>query len=252
MNRKFRNVPILLALAAFGCQPAPPANSSEAPAKGAVAGTGTKADPKTGEQAPAAEKPTVDQIPAELKTEAFYYYGLNNTKPMDMEIIDSQAPGQPKTGTQVAVLKEIKDGKAIFDVERTGNLMDLGSQEVTLEKGGVYVTEVAIAQIDHELELPSDLTPGKTWESVLKVDTPGRSVNLKNSFKVVGKQQVKTKVADRDAILITSTGTGTMQNQAVRIESKNWYVRDLGGVKSVINIIPTKGKTRTMTIQETK
>lgn len=252
MKRKLRSLPILLALAVVGCQPAPPANQTGATEKGPVAETGTKTDPKTGEQTNTTPPPSADQIPAELKTEAFYYYGLNNPKPMDMEITDTQAPGVPKTGAQTVTLKEIKDGKAIFDVERTGNLAELGSQEVTLEKDGVYVTEAAIAKIDHELELPADLTPGKTWESDLKVDDPGRSVDLKNSFKIVGKQRVKTKVADREAILITSTGKGTMQGQPVRIESQNWYVRDLGGVKSIIKIIPAKGPTRTMTIQETK
>lgn len=249
MNRKIRTLPILLALAAIGCQPAPQA----APAGGSTTGVtaGTTTPPKTTE-GETAQRPTLDQIPAELKNEAYYYYGLANSTPMDMEITDTAAPDTPKTGAQTVTLKEIKDGKAIFDVERTGNLAELGSQEVTLEKDGVYVTEATIAKIDHELEIPSDLTPGKTWVSDLKVEEAGRSVNLKNSFKIVGKEKVTTKVGVRDAILITSTGKGTMQGQPVRIESKNWYARDIGGVKSIIKIIPAKGPARTMTIQETK
>lgn len=246
MNRKLRTLPLLLALAVVGCQPAAPEVVSGSPSKGKT----NDAAPQTPTGTETAAKPSLDQIPAELKNEAFAYYGLANSKPMDMEIIDSNSPGAPRTGSQAITFKEMRDGKAIFDLERTGNLTVLGSQEVSLEKDGVWVTKSSLADIKHEMEIPSDLTPGKTWTSELKLQAG--NVDLKNSFKIVGQEKVKTKVADRDAILITSTSTGTMQGRKVRIESKTWYVRDIGGVKSVVKIVSADGKTQTMTIQETK
>lgn len=246
MNRKLRSLPFLFALLAFGCQPAAPEIKTGTPEKG----KGSESTPQASTGGETAAKPSLDIIPAELKHEAFAYYGLANSKPMDMEIVDSNNPGTPRTGSQTITFKEMRDGKAIFDLERTGNLTILGSQEVSLEKDGVWVTKSSLADIKHEMEIPSELTTGKTWNSELKLESA--NVDLKNSFKIVGPERVKTKVADRDAILITSTSTGTMQGKKVRIESKTWYVRDVGGVKSVVKIVSADGKTQTMTIQETK
>jgi hypothetical protein len=248
MNRKLRTLPLLVALALVGCQndaknPAPSATTSPKPAP-------TTGTPETPDQTPPATV-SLDQLPSDLKNEAFSYYGLGYSKPMDMEVVDSSQPGT-MTGAQTITLKEIKDGKAVFQIERTGNLAQLGAQEVTLEKDGIYVTASDVAKVNHDLELPNDLSAGKTWKNRMVVDQPGREVEMDSTFKIVGERKVKTKVGDRNALLITSTGQGKMQGQKVRMVSENYYVRDIGGVKSVIKIVYPDGKVRTMTIQETK
>ncbi|MGV3617583.1 MAG: hypothetical protein ACO1SV_19840 [Fimbriimonas sp.] len=251
MNRKLRTLPFLLALAAVGCQPEPTALKTDPPARQESTGatTGTTASAPT--TSPEAAAPSLDTVPAELKHDGYAYYGLGNTKPMVMEIVDSTQPGRTMTGSQTIKLTEVKDGKAVFDIERTDDLAQLGTQSVTLEKDGIYVTASSVAQVNHDLELPADVTAGKKWQNTMKVDAPGREVEMKSTFKIEGNRKVKTKVGDREAILITSTGQGTMLGQKVRMESQNWYVKDVGGVKAVIKITYGDGKTRTMTIQET-
>lgn len=192
--------------------------------------------------------PTLDDVASELKGPAFEYYGLGNNVPMAMEAVYSTS-GMKLAGTQTITLIRIDDGKPVFEISRTGDLSRLGTQEVTLEKDGLYVTKMDVGTANHDLELPNDLVTGKSWNNAMKVD---QKLDIKSTFKVVGPVKVKTPVAERDAILITSTGSGTLDGKKVTMDSQNWYVKGIGGVKTEITTKFSDGKKETITVQEVK
>ena len=227
-----------------------------------TSGEVTKGEPATGKDPVASEKKAEEtpvaignpgELPADLKNEAYAYYGLGMTKPLVMEVTSSNQSGI-QTGTQEAKLISVEDGKATYEIERTGNLGDLlGGMTVTLERDGIYVKSSTIAKVGkRDLELPNNLTPGSTWESSTTVDQPGKQLNVVNSFKVVGVQPLKTKAGSYQALLITSTGSGTVNGQNVKMQTKSWYVKDRGAVKAVLSTTSGSGQTSSVTVEESK
>lgn len=254
MRHFSRLLPFVALLVAFGCTP----KAQETAANTSTSGTPTAAPnpsspagstPNGG--SPTAPAPDLAAIPANLKHDAFEYYGLGNANPIDMEVANSAQSGV-MTGAQTTKFEGMKDGKAVFSIERTGGLISLGMQKVTVEPDGVYATESSIVKLERELELPAELTPGKTWANRTVVDQPSQKVDVKNTFKVVGPTKVTTKAGERDALLITSTGKGQIQGQNVTINSKSWFVRGVGNVKSELTIQYPNNRTEKVTIQETK
>ena len=159
-----------------------------------------------------------------------------------------------QTGTHITKLKEVKDGKAIYSIERTGNLGELlGNMEVSLEPDGIYVKSSSKAKVgSRDLELPAQLTTGREWSTKVVVDEASQKMDVTNQFKIVGHESVKTPVGTYDAIVVTSTGTGTMNGQSIRMETKGWYVKDRGMVKAVLTNSNAAGQKGTITIQEAK
>lgn len=251
MKIKLSLLPLFVAALLVGC-----GQKSATEGSTTTSGTPTATTASTGSETAGATTGTTDpapvaDLPQELRHSAFEYYGLENTKPVDM-VVEFSTQNQTMTGAQTTSFKEMKDGKAIYTIERTGQLANLGRQEVSLEKDGIYVTDSTIAKVDHDLEMPSDLAPGKTWTSRTVVDNPGQKMDVKSTFKVVGTQKVKTKVSERDALLITASGEGTINTDKVRMESQSWYVKGLGAVKSIIKTTYPGGRVETVTIQESK
>jgi len=192
-------------------------------------------------------------LPENLKSEGYSYYGLNYDKPMNMEV-QASTNTAIQTGTQITKLKEIKDGKAIYSIERTGNLGELlGNMEVSLEPDGIYVKTSTKAKVGaRDLELPAQMTTGREWTTKVLVDQAGQKMDVTNFFKIVGRESVKTPLGTYDSIVVTSTGVGTMNGQNIRMETKGWYVKDRGMVKAVLTNSNAAGQKGTITIQEAK
>lgn len=258
----------VLALAAAGCNAAKSASSStEATTKSTTTtatsdtttgttstgtSTGASSNPATTSSLPPAMP--LSALPDNLKNAAYDYEGLGNDKPMDMEVTTSNS-STVITGSQTVTLTSVKDGKATFHIERTGGLADLeGSEDDQLSSTGIIVTASDLADVGpNYIEMPADLHPGATWPSHTVVSKPGKELDTTGDFKVVGTQPVTTKKASyKDALLVTSTGKGKVQGQPVRMETKSWYVKGVGMVKSQIVMYPEKGQSATITIQETK
>ncbi len=234
----------LALLIVVGCAPKEPVVSNPT-----VATSGTN-DATTG----AAPATPLDRslIPADLKTEAFEYFGLGNEEPTEMQVVISSDPGV-KTGIVTTTLTEVKDGKASFTIERSGGLMQLGTQKVVLQKEGIFVTESTDAILDTpQLELSSNLQPGSTWRSKLKVDKPGSQMDLSTTYTVKGIEKFTTKKGPREGLLVVAKGTGTANGQPITFESREWYVKGVGGVKAVLVTKAKAGQTQTITIEETK
>jgi hypothetical protein len=232
----------------FGCTP--PASTGEA----SKTASKTEAPSVPAEPArPGEASAKIEEVPAELRHDGFEYYGLGNANPIDYEITTSANSGII-TGSQFTRVLSTGDGKALFSIERTGQLGDLlGTSEVELTKDGVYVLKSTIAEIESpELELPARLTPGATWKSRTKVEQDGRAMDVTNEFRVVGTESVTTAAGTFPALLISSTGTGTLQGSKVRMDTKSWHVKGRGAVKQIVTSTPEKGPPQKVTLVETK
>jgi hypothetical protein len=199
----------------------------------------------------ASTAPTLDQIPAELKHEGFEYYGLAHTEPIDMEYVNN-SDNNVITGAQQVELVEMRDGDPIFRVTRTGGLSVLGVDEISLKSDGIYTVGSSILNVQPPpLLIASNLEPGHTWENKLKADGDAKmDILMKRTVK--GTEKFTTKVGEREGLLILSTGSGTINDQKVQMDSKEWYVRGLGPVKQELTIAYADGKKQVVTIQETQ
>lgn len=228
--------------------------TAEAPAKGdAVTGENPSAPTPPGGPGGATETPSlpISSVPASLRHAGFEYYGLANDKPIDMELVTSTMGSF--TGSQTLRLKSVEGDKAVFQLERTGGLAQLGSMELSLEPTGVYVTSSTMGKLDAKhMEVPAKLAPGIQWTADSKITRPdGGSVENKATFRVIGERSVKTKAGDRTALLIESTGPGTQNGQKVRMDTKMWLAKGIGLVRMEVKVTPEGGSPITMTLQET-
>lgn len=202
-----------------------------------------------------APRPAIDiPLPESLKHQGYLFYGLANTKPMDLEVVSSTQSGVT-TGTQTTRLVEVQGDKAIYQIERTGGLaMLMGNMEVSVEPTGIYVKSSDVAKVgERDLEIPADLKPGAAWTSRTVSEKAGSGFDVTNKFKVVGPKKVQTKKATYpDALLITSTGSGQLAGRKVTMDTKNWYVKGIGLVKSEMRTTEPGGKASTITFQESK
>jgi hypothetical protein len=195
--------------------------------------------------------PLVSQLPAELKHEGYEFYGLGHTEPVDLEV-SSTPNGRVLTGSMTTKLISLNDGKAVFRRERTGSLEQLGVDEYSLEKDGIYVKSSTVAKTNgHQLEIPAKLNPGASWSDTTEIELNGQSLKMTNNYKVVGTQPVKTKKGSYDALLITTSGKGVVGGKNVRMDSKSWYVKGLGNVKTEIKMVDAQGQTQTVSYQIT-
>jgi hypothetical protein len=226
--------------------------SKEPVAKGDTPSATTETAPAPAE--PGAPTPVaLSELPDALKTDAYEYYGLGNTKPMDLErTVAGQA--DVVTGSQRFWLKEVKDGKATFVVERTGGFASVGDSELSLEPDGLYAMSSTIGKITpHQLELPAKLDVGTSWTSETKLEEAnGISLEQKATNKVVKMEKVSTKAGDYDALLVESSGPAKINGESMEMRTKAWFVKGLGAVKMEIVQTPKTGPKQTITIQATK
>jgi hypothetical protein len=192
----------------------------------------------------------VPPVPDDLKTEAYHWYGLDNLK--SMKIIVEITGKPPQSGEQTVKLTDVKDGKAIYEIERPG---ELGTETISLEKDGIYTIGSTLIQgATRNLELPSDLPPGKTWKNTGKVQM-SQEVEQNLTIKVIGVSDVDTKAGKQSALHVKQTGVLSFGGTKYRMDSDLYYVKDKGLVKSVAtlnNVSKPKEKPQVITIQETK
>lgn len=171
-------------------------------------------------------------VPAELKHAAFEYYGLDRK-----ETLTVKSTGRPVgdgEGTQAVEFVEMKDGNAVYLITQTGILADLPSQEIVVRKDGVYTTKIAgNALKEPSLELPADLSIGKSWTSKGEF-TLSESVTVKQdvNYKVVKIEKVKVPLGEYEALVLNASGSLTAQGQTNKISLKMWLAKGVGLIKS--------------------
>ncbi|MBI1756266.1 MAG: hypothetical protein HYR64_04065 [Fimbriimonas ginsengisoli] len=245
---------LALAIAACGKPPAvsprdppkpePVAKALPSAPVGAVA---EKIEPK------AAESKTASSTGPEptFHHDGFTYYGLDYKDPIDYELVDSRTKTR-QTGSQAITLKQARADGATYEIHRTGGLAGLGDQTVEVTATGVRTISSSLGPLTGDsLELPAQLPSGAHWRSKNTLTTQdGRKLENDNTFKVVGTEKLKTKAGTYQALLITSTGTATIDGAKKVMKSKSWFVKGRGNVKLIISLTGGDGKEQTLTIEE--
>lgn len=192
----------------------------------------------------------IEQVPAELKTEGYEYYGLSHGAPIEFEVVMPNS-STPETGTAVTKLTAVKDGVATFVTDRTGPLESLGSEELIVKPDGIYNTKIGGQPVEPvQLVMPADVSVGKVWTSKGKIKLQdGKTFTQDMKFKVVGREKVKTKAGEFDALKVTAQGEITVGDKRSQSNITAWYVKGLGTVKMAITTSSPPGK---MTVEATK
>ena len=228
----------------------PPSSPSSAPAP-----TDTPSvAPGSPATAPPAKPVDVPKPAAKTITnEGLEYAGVKHSKPIDMELVMSSEPGKVTTGSQTVTLKESKPDKLVYSVDRSGGLAALGTEEWTVTPKGVFTTKSSMMTLgDDAMELPASPKPGMTWKFHTKSDQANASMDMEISCKILGQEDFKTKGGSyKNALVVEQDGVGTVKDQKVRTESKNWYVKGLGLVKATLKNHLPNGKIESLSIQET-
>lgn len=190
-------------------------------------------------------------LPDLLKNDAYEYYGLGRKEPTNL-VISVQGGGEPVTGSQSVEFLGMDNGKARFKIVRSGKLKELGDETVVLGPEGIVAESVSPGELDgHPMELPANLTPGSTWKTDYKVkQATGETQEDHSTFKVTGPDKVTTSAGTFDAILVESTGDDVLNGSKTKLQTKSWYVKGRGAVKTMFMTTPTGGSTTTMTMEE--
>jgi len=248
---KLRYLPFALFIALAGCAP------KDGPGAGGTAttpGGATTSTPGGG----TSEKPLDSSaIPASLKHDGYQYYGLDNSKTLDVTL---KAPDLPaETGGVAIEWDKVEGDKALFKITRTGAIAeDLGNNTGMVDATGVYLTGTSIGTItpDKFLALPADLTPGKTWNMKNKVSHKNGSEIAEDSvYKVEGVRDVKTKSGNQKALLVTSNGTANVSSPGqspvkAKYTTKSWYVKGVGPVRIEISLTLPNMPPRTVLVEQ--
>ncbi len=233
-------------LLSIGCDSKVPdsnfAVKTPSPAKGGDAGKpepGSKSTPET----PPAPKTDIDRskVPAELQTDAYRYYGLSNTKPLDMEF--TKMPEKSiLTGATTARMTKVDKGSATFAVETTGSLHETqGDGTVTLKPDGVWEDTSDKLKVDRPmLALPTGVEKGKSWKVDSTFTLDSRTAHEKMNFKSEGFKPVTIDKQTHNALYVVGTGTLTGGSEGP-VTIREWFVKDIGMVK--MELVQTdKGK----------
>lgn len=226
----------------------PSQSSTDAPTNGPSANAADANAPRNPAQP--ATLLSVDSLPAELKNDAFEYYGLGRKLPITMTLTSG---GGPQVGAQDVRLLEVKPDEARFEIISTDGLSVFGRNEVSLRKDGIRITQSEIMKTGaNDFELPADLTPGKTWKITQILEDGSRTMRVTLNQKVVGPQSITTKLATYpDALYVTGDGSGTFNGKPIKMRTQSWFVKGRGNVKNVI-ASTQNGRTDTTTIEESK
>ena len=195
--------------------------------------------------------PTLDQIPADVKTDAFAYEGLANDKMQHFE--DTMSKHKNATGTFQVKLKEIKDGKATFEEVATGGIEGGQTEDMSADSTGIYHEKLSpfTLKTPHVIELPAKLAPGDTWKDKTTIDAEGNVISTSSVNKVIGMKKITTKLGSFDALEIDSPGDGTFQGKPIKVDLKRWFVKDVGVVRQT-ETMKLPGSTTTVTREFTK
>jgi hypothetical protein len=188
---------------------------------------------------PVAAQANLPQVPPDLKTDAFAYYGLGSVKPKNYDLtISSPTPWTSPLASTIRLIK-VQPGKAIYEEKDSGPATDNATQELSLQTDGFYVDSMSpqVLKTPHLMQLPSKLTPGTTWTVSQSFAQKGASIQETLHYKVVGAQSVSTPGGKFDALYISGDGAGSISGRNAQFTQNSWYVKDFGLVKQVVQVV---------------
>lgn len=209
------------------------------------------------------------KLPESLQHDAAYYYSLTYDKPLAIKYkttIVAKKGAAPETsegsGTISTRLTNLGESEASFVVDRSDSLTSVlgGQEQLALRKDGLYAMSLGGKPLDKPvMELPSDLSAGKTWESSLKTDIEGSGyIDLKMTNRIIGTEKIATQFGDFDALKIESSGTmsskdpKTGKTAGSKTSMTQWMVKGVGVVKMTLNVKFDDGKEQTTNLELVK
>jgi len=219
------------ALIVYGCDSkAPGADIVEKPP--AKVNSSPPTPPKI--EAPAVPKTDLDRskLPASLNTDAYHYYGLSSSKPLDMEMTLKPNSGIV-TGSLSYRMSQVDQDSATFVMETTGALNEkLGNETLKLKPGGLSSVSSSLMKLSSpELELPTGLTSGKSWRVDSTAESNSGKVRQQMKFLCEGPQNLKIGAKTYQALYVIGVGTVSLGAQKSHVTMKEWFVKDIGTVK---------------------
>lgn len=169
MNIKLYALCLLVSLAGISCR------KDEAPAT-------TNGQDKEDTAVVKLKYESVDDIPAELRTEAVDYFGLLNETERTYKYwkIDGDAPD---IGWERVRFLPSADGNPQFEFLRTGSLLELADEIVDLRSDGIYSVKTGLGPQEAPWRyLPHDVEVGSTWHDVLDVHHTARNRDIVQSM----------------------------------------------------------------------
>jgi hypothetical protein len=237
----------LTGLVISGCQKSSTEkNEAPAPKDSNVAESNAPVEPENSTKSTEVDL-SRDLIAADLKSDAYEYYGLARTEPMKFMFKSGNNPAQ--TGSQTIKLMKAEKDFAEFELAYN-NMPQMQSMTLRLDKNGIRISDAAsLKQAEDSYELPTGLVPGKTWVSKT---TPDSAISLNATTKVEGTGEVTTPVATyKDALIISLQGTGKAADKTFTMTMKSWLVKGKGTVRTEISNV-SGGKTEKTILEEAK
>lgn len=207
-----------------GCQ----ANKESAPDNSSANTTAKEAKPTSPAAVP---EPVVPALPDSLKTTAYSFYGLGNTKKMLYEM--TQGTGDPIDGSQSITLKNVEGSKAVFEIERVGLVGEGGTDTVELRPDGIWAVGSTQGKFDNpSLDLPAKCDPGVSWTVRSQITPTGQPpTKLEGIAKIIGMEKVTVPAGTYDALVVNLKANMSSGTVNAKIDGKTWYVKDIGMVQ---------------------
>jgi hypothetical protein len=260
--RKLVWIGIALSLIAAGCTPTATPAAKTDPGKTEpgkeTPGTGTepgKTDPAAGTgdgktDLPGATPAKPENVPANVKTDAFRYLGLNQKASPKFEL--SGSPAGIQTGSIETTLVSIENGVPRYKQTWTGGLTYIGESELIARPDGVFSVSAAGKTFDPpQMELPASPAKDKTWSADQKMELQGATIES-SQVRVLGIQTVKTKLGTFQALAVRGLVTGKRDGKALKVVMTAHYVKDKGPVRIEIQGPGPDGKPSVTLLQATK
>jgi hypothetical protein len=206
--------------------------------------TGTTTAGTTGTSAPV--------VDAKLMNDGYRYMGFNRTG--DMTYSYSRVEGtKGESGVESVQIVDATPDKATIKVNRSGALSDLGSESYEVRPDGVYLTEMALGQLEKPmLAIPGDVKVGSKWTSDLVTKGVGSGPNKFTIDNVAEKEEdITVKAGTYKALLVSGRGTMTAKGVTQTVLYKTWYTKDIGTVLMRIEVVDKKGTSLKSSVELT-
>ena len=193
---------------------------------------------------PAAAGLDLSTIPANLKGDAYDYYGLGRTEPIKMSMVQR---GSSTAANQMVRLTKVEKDSAQFTISNEGGFQKIGDVVLKLDKEGIRVVTMNGQKADENtFELPNGLVKGKSWPTKMELD----GSTFTGTNKVVGTETVTTPVGTyKDALVIVSTAAGTQNGQKFQSTIKLWLVKGRGQVRAEVTNVSGKATQKTSVLE---
>jgi len=192
--------------------------------------------------------PEAPKVPDALKTDGYYYYGLDNTQPLTYSVSDGVA--KPADGVQTVQLKGV-DKDANYTISRTGALTNMGDEDLVVKADGVYLVRSMWGPVEPPmLSFPDKAAEGKTWKTASEMKgADDRSIKMECNWTIGKAEKLKVEAGEFDVIKVTGNGSLTMEGKSHPLTAEGWYSKKVGAVKLSVKSKDDAGKDKATVVE---